>query len=124
MLKKKKTMDEKKNPVKLSNNRYKKRKKQKQDINIWYPAEFLYYYCLISRIITWCLRLGKSHKDSQISFILEEGPVASILNENGENFRRVTIWTLYAFANDLNSFRRRSSMIITFLYIELCRTKF
>ena len=33
----------------------------------------------------------KSHKDTQVSFILDEGPVVSTLNENLEHFRCVPI---------------------------------
>ena len=98
-------------------------KKNKQNIKFWYSAEFLNYRP-ISRIIICCLHLRKSHKDTQTPFILEEGPVASTLNESLEHFCRVPIWTLYAFANDLNSFCQCSSMKITFLYIELGPTKF
>ena len=40
----------------------------------------------ISRIISWCLLMRKNHKDSQIPFILEEGSVASTLNESLDTF--------------------------------------
>ena len=126
MLKEKKTTDKKKNPVNWLSNRHTHTHthKEKQNIKFWYSAEFLNSYRSLSRIITWCLSPRKIHKDTQVPFFPEKGPVASTLNESLEHFRRVSIWTLYAFENDLNSFRRRSSKKITFLYIELCPTKF
>ena len=68
--------------------------------------------------------MRKSHKDTQVPFIPKERPVAFTLNEGLEYFRRKPIYTVYAFPNDLNSFRQRSSMKITFLNIEFCPTKF
>ena len=76
----KKTTDKKMNPFDLSNNRHKKQTKKIS--KFWYSAEFLNCYRPISRIITWCLRLRKSHKDTQVPFILEEGPVEFTLNES------------------------------------------
>ena len=119
---KKKNNGYKKNSVNLSNNRH--TKKQKQNIKFWYSAELINCYRLLPRIITWCLRPIKSHKDTQVPFIPRESPVASILNESLEHFRNAPIWTLHSFANNLNSFLQRSSIKITFLYLNCVRPNF
>ena len=82
-------MNKKENPVKLSNNQD---TKKKQNIKFWYSTEFLYCYHPISRIITWCLRLRKSLKDTQVPFIPEEGHVVSTLNESLEHFHHVPMY--------------------------------
>ena len=116
----KKTTDKKENSVNLSNNQH-----TKNQSNSGIPLNSLInFYCPMSRIITWCLHLRESYKDTQVRFIPEEGPVASTLNESLEHFCRAPIWALHAFANDLNSFHDCLSVKINFLHIELCPTIF
>ena len=81
----------KKNPVNLSHNRLTK------NFKFWYSVEFLNCYRPISRdVCTWekVIRTLKFH--------LSWGR-SCCMNKSWENFHHVSIWTLYAFANDLKS---------------------